>query len=82
MTETSDSGNYSQYSSENASETNKQSSINNLLSDDSEEDEDYDSEKNDQTSVYTWVNILFLLPKMYQLVCKFRKSYTELHEKS
>lgn len=62
MTETSDSGNYSQYedrsSSENTSETCKQSNINpyHISSDLSDDDSDYDgSDKVDQTSVYTWV---------------------------
>lgn len=74
MTETSDSGNYSQYedregSSENtSSETYKQSSIishSYQISSDNEEDDsddsDYDdSEKIDQTSVYSWVIIIIL----------------------
>lgn len=77
MTETSDSGNYSQYegSSENNSETFAQQSSTIISSyqmsddgddsDDESDDSDYDDSENvknvDQTSVYSWVIILICI---------------------
>ena len=67
MTETSDSGNYSQYEDrERSNETCKQSSAKlysktDISSDDLSEESDYDGSENvDQTSVYTWVMYLSL----------------------
>ena len=84
MTETSDSGNYSQYeegSSENTSETFAQQSsmaINPYqMSDDEddsdESDSDYDDSENvkkvDQTSVYSWVIISICKIFLMILIC-------------
>lgn len=84
MTETSDSGNYSQYeegSSENTSETFLQKSSNIInpyqMSDDDDDsdesdDSDYDDSENvkkvDTTSVYSWV-IILICTTFIMIIC-------------